>query len=306
VGEAAARSKGALKSALLGKRKKEKGIGRAICLAQILFFGFAATTFPQSLDELSQKLRSGGKEEKRDALFALRSLRSEEASRIAVTALRDKNPMVRATAASSILFLPKSEAAAALTPLLRDKDEFVRSEAAYALGDVGDPAIATQLIRTMTGDNSPAVRSATAVALGKVGNPAAVLPLASILKTLPTEDTEMLRRAAARSIGQIAQILRSGNVAVLTPQNFLSEKLKDVDSKPSPGLLIQFRPAVETLIRVLDSSNEADDTRREAAFALGAIGDKSAEASLAKYAGSRDIYLAEIVKEALLKLRAVE
>jgi HEAT repeat protein len=285
---------------------------RAFSCVRVLFLVFACLAclgnlvISQETTDLSKKLRSGSAEEKRDALLVLRSLRSEEASRMAASALHDKNPMVRATAASCVFFLPKSEAAARLVPLLSDKDEFVRGEAAYALGDVGDPAIAASLIKAMTGDKSPAVRSAAAVALGKVGNPAAISSLTSILNTTPTEEAEVLRRAAARSIGQIAQILRSGKVIVLTPQNFLPEKLKDIDSKPSPDLLIQFQPAVQTLIRVLDNSNEAGDTRREAAFALGAIGDKLAEASLAKYTASRDIYLAEIVKEALLKLRAVE
>src|SRR5262249_7550531 len=158
-------------------------------------------------------------------------------SRMALPALKDKNAIVRATAVSSVLFLPKSEAITVLSPLLGDKDEFVRGEAAYALGEVGDPASATGLIKTMTSDGSPAGRSAAAVAVGKVGNPAAVSPLVSTLNSPPKEVTQMLRRAAARSIGQIAQILRSGKVAVLTPQNFLPEKLKDVNSKPSAVLL---------------------------------------------------------------------
>jgi HEAT repeat protein len=59
-------------------------------------------------------------------------------------------------------------------------------------------------------------------------------------------------------------------------------------------------------MRVLDNSNEANDTRREAAFALGAIGDRSAEPILSKYTSSSDLYLAAISKEALSKIQAVE
>ena len=80
------------------------------------------------------------------------------------------------------------------------------------------------------------MRTAAAAALGRVGDPAAVPALVELLKKAPSEDSELLRRAAARSIGQIAQIMRSGKVRVVTPQNFLPEKFKDVGPKPSADL----------------------------------------------------------------------
>jgi len=238
--------------------------------------------------------------------MTLRSMQSEDSSRVAVIALNDKTPIVRATAASSVVFLPGPEAVAALSPLLNDKDEFVRREGAFALGTVGDAAAAPLLIRSMRSDKSLEVRSAAAAAVGKTGNPDAVSPLAAVFSQLPSEDNELLRRSAARSIGQIAQIMRSGKTRVITPQDFLPEKYKDIDAQPSPELSSHFKSAVGLLIGVLENSSEADDTRREAAFALGAIGDRSAESVLTKYTSSSDVYLAEISKEALLKLRAVE
>ena len=273
-------------------------------LIALLFFATAALS--QDLSVLSQTLRSGNTEEKRDALMTLRSMQSEDSSRVAVIALNDKTPIVRATAASSVVFLPGPEAVAALSPLLNDKDEFVRREGAFALGTVGDAAAAPLLIRSMRSDKSLEVRSAAAAAVGKTGNPDAVSPLAAVFSQSPSEDNELLRRSAARSIGQIAQIMRSGKTRVITPQDFLPEKYKDIDAQPSPELSSHFKSAVGLLIRVLENSSEADDTRREAAFALGAIGDRSAESVLTKYTSSSDVYLAEISKEALLKLRAVE
>jgi HEAT repeat protein len=236
----------------------------------------------------------------------LRSLRSADASRLALIGLSDNQAIVRATAASSVTFLPASEAATALLPLLSDKDEFVRKEVAYSLGYVGDPASAPQLSKTLTSDKSPEVRVAAAVAIGKLGNPDAVPTLVKILDQRPTEANEVLRRAAARSIGQIAQIMRSGMVKVVTPQNFLPDTYKDIGPRPSPDLLSHFSSALPVLTRVLDSANETDDTRREAAFSLGAIGDNRAQSVLAKYVSSTDPYLAEICKEALLKLKAGE
>ncbi|MDM7922537.1 MAG: hypothetical protein QUS14_09590, partial [Pyrinomonadaceae bacterium] len=52
-----------------------------------------------SLAELEQSIRSGDVEAKREALFQIRNLRSAEASRLAIPALKDANEIVRATAA---------------------------------------------------------------------------------------------------------------------------------------------------------------------------------------------------------------
>ena len=274
-----------------------------ICL---LFVGFAGLVFSQDLGTIAEQLRSGNTEVKRTALMQLRSLRSEEASRVAIAGLKDKNPMVRATAASSVTFLPPAEAASVLLPLLGDKDEFVRREGAYTLGSTGDISAAPQLVRSLTSDKSPEVRTAAAVALGKVGDPTAIAVLLKEFDQRPTEDNEMLRRAAARSVGQIAEKMRSGKVTVVTPQNFLPEKYKDLGLRPTPDLLAQFTQAVKRLITVLENPAETDDTRREAAFSLGAIGDRSAEPVLSKYTSSPDPFLAEISKEALMKLKAAE
>jgi len=284
-------------------------MGRANYSLRLFFFvfpllaAFVSVTFSQDISALSESLRSGKAEEKRTALMKLRGLRSEAASRAAAIALNDKEPIVRATAASSVTFLPKGEASALLAPLLRDKDEFVRREGAYALGEVGDPSSAPALIKAAA-DKSLEVRSAAVAALGRVGNPAAVSVLTGLLKKPPVETDELIRRAAARSLGQIAQIMRSGTVAVLTPQNFLPDKFKDIGPKPSIDLQQYFGPSVETLIHVLDNKNEADDTRREAAFALGAIGDQRAISVLNRYVSSPDPYLAEISRESLLKLKS--
>lgn len=288
------------------RRRLENYPFRLLLLAFVFLIFSVHVIFSQSLDTFAERLRSGNTEEKRTALMQLRSLRSVDASRVAVAALKDKSPMVRATAASSVTFLPPAEAAAALLPLIGDKDEFVRQEGAYALGVVGDISAAPRLTRALTSDKSPEVKTAAAVALGKVGDPLAVPALLKEFDQRPTEDNEMLRRAVARSIGQIAEKMRSGSVSVVTPQNFLSDKYKDLGSKPTPDLLAHFAQAVKRLIAVLESSAETDDTRREAAFALGAIGDRTAEPVLSKYTSSTDPYLAEISKEALLKLKAGE
>ncbi|MEJ7847229.1 MAG: HEAT repeat domain-containing protein [Pyrinomonadaceae bacterium] len=261
---------------------------------------------PQQLSvDFAETFRSGSVEAKREALFQIRNLRSSQASRLAIPALADPSEIVRATATSSVIFLSSDEAAALLIPLLNDKAEFVRREAAYALGTAGSPTAIDALLQRLQKDKVLEVRTASAIALGGVGDVRAVDALITVLRKKPVEDEEFLRRSAARSIGQIAQIIQTGKSQILTPQNFLPDKYRETEKLTYPSLTTQFpgfSPAVTELIRVLQSSSEADDTRREAAFSLGAIGDPSASSSLNASVSSEDPYLVQISKESLLKL----
>ena len=287
-----------------GGRAKRRGL----LLLVILFAGSSfvsgqipAELTPDNAARLRRQIEGGSSEEKRTALFDIRNLQSAEASALAIRALNDKDELVRSTAASSVIYLPKSDAVRVLVPLLSDKAEFVRREAAHALGDVGDPAATTALIRLLENEKIFEVRTSTALALGKLGDPAAVESLLRILRSSPKEDEEFLRRNAARSIGQIAQIMLSGERTVVTPQNYLPDKFKDLgpaDAARPSGL----SGSVDVLVTVLRNNSESDDTRREAAFALGAIGDPRAIPALQASSSSADPYLVEIAREALLKI----
>ena len=128
-------------------------------------------------------------------------------------------------------------------------------------------------------------------------------PLVAVLKKKPTDDNEFLRRSVARSIGQLAQITRAGKTVVSTPQNFLPSKYKEpATGEPATNATPALKDAVAVLIKILQNNKEADDTRREAAFALGAIGDPLSVSLLRSHLNSPDNYLAEICKEALIKL----
>lgn len=255
---------------------------------------------------LQQKIAGGTTEEKRDALFEIRNIHTEQASRIAVPALKDRDEIVRATAASSVIFLPKEEAAAALVPLLNDRAVFVRREAAFALGTVDSTAATRPLIDLFQRDKDLEVRSAAAIALGKIGDVVAVEPLLTFLtRSRPTEDEEFLRRTAACSIGLIAQAVYSRRHRVVTSHDPVSEKYKDLGEPHGEDLTTQFpilKTASSALNKVLQDSREAIDTRREAAFSLGAIGDAGAVGILQAQRNSADPFLAEIAKEALLKI----
>jgi HEAT repeat protein len=300
---------GTLPSRPLAPRRVKADGSAKTCTRQIfrllllaLFACFAGSSFAQDLTALETIIRTGTTEQKRDALFQIRNLRSEIASRSAVAALTDKDPIVRATAASSVVFLPKTEALAALTPNLSDKDAFVRKETAYALGTIESPDAAPALIELLRRDKDLEVKAAVIVALGQTGNRLSVEPLIAVLKRSPNEDEEFVRRAAARSIGQIAQIIKSGKERVVTPQSFLPEKFKDLTGDDLTSQQPVFSTAVVTLSSVLQTQKEADDTRREAAFALGAIGSRSSVLILQTASTSPDPYLAETSREALAKI----
>lgn len=267
-----------------------------------LFFLLTFDATAQDLTALETAIRTGTTEQKRDALFQIRNFRSEIASRSAIPALTDTDPIVRATAASAVTFLPKPEAITALSSLLADKDAFVRKETAYALGKVEHPDAAAPLIALLGRDRDLEVQAAAAFALGSSRNPLALDRLTRVLNQRPREENEFLRRSAARSIGQIAQSLRSGDTYVVTPQNFLPEKFKTLEGDEIARKHPEFKAAAGSLARVLRNKNESDDTRREAAFALGSIGNRDSITVLQTYINSPDPYLAEIAREALAKI----
>ncbi len=257
---------------------------------------------------LEQRIKSGSDEQKRDALFQIRNLKSAEASLLAVPALTDKAEIVRATAAFSVIFLPKDEALNVLLPLLSDKKELVRRETAYALGKVGNSAAINPLLQVFQKDKIADVKNACVVALGNIGDASAVDALTRILQNKPKKENpadEFLRRSAARSIGQIAQLIQTNKVEILTPENYLPDKFNLIEKPKYPKLVETFpvfRSAINVLIQTLQNPREATDVKRESSFALGAIGDESAKPILQANLNGEDYYLAEISREALRKI----
>jgi HEAT repeat protein len=239
---------------------------------------------PHQLEIEKQRLRLGSAdtEDRREALTRLRSMRHPAASRVAVSALSDPSPIVRATAAAAILSLPAEESAASLLPLLADKDEFVRQEVAYALGQTRSRAAVAGLIDRLA-DKKDSVRGSAAVALGQIADAAAVPSLAAVLNPqsglLPArknqkskrEQNPFVLRAAARSLGHIGD-----------------------------------RAGLPALIVTLQDEKAEDDVRREAAFALGAIGDTSAIPALRSVLMARDSYLSQAAHEALRRIARLQ
>lgn len=250
-------------------------VGGTVDLSQADLAKRSLTPLQLEIEKQRQRLSSSEVEERRDALMRLAALRHPDASRVAVSALDDAAAIVRATAAGALQWLPAEEGTAALLPLLGDKDEFVRQEAAYALGPTKSRNAVTALVERLTKDKKDGVRGAAAVALGQIADEAAVVSLSQVLSPQASlsggkarkEKNVFVLRAAAVSLGQIGS--RAGLPALLT---------------------------------ALEDERTADDVRREAARALGLIGDPAAEPSLRKVLMSRDAYLSFVAHEALTKI----
>ena len=229
------------------------------------------TPIQREIERQRQRLSSADIEERRDALMRLGNLKRPDASRVAAAGLNDLEVKVRVAAAHAVVFLPPSEAARLILPLLQDRAEFIRREAAYALGETRSRSAVARLSELLSGDKEVAVRGAAAVALGQIGDETAVNGLSQALsgmkkkKAAPAD--EFLMRSAAHSLGQIRS-----------------------------------RAGLPALIAALSDDQNPLDLRREAAAALGLIGDPSAAPSLRAVLDSSDPYLAEAARQALRRL----
>jgi len=231
------------------------------------------TPIQERLQAEERRLSGADVEERRDALMKLGAMNHSEASRVAASALKDPEPVVRVTAVHAIRALPSSEAASALLPLLQDKEEFVRREAAHALGRTGSRTAVQPLIQVLATDKEAGVRAAAALALGRIRDEAAVVPLANVLsagegrKKSKTAENEFVMRASAQALGQLHS-----------------------------------QAGVATLIAILNDEKKPIDVRRAAADALGEIGDSTAMPALKAAASSSDPYLSQSARAALRRL----
>ena len=286
-----------------------KSFTHTLSLFFILLTCFTGESVSQTAEQLTlyaEQIKFGVTDVKRNALSELRNFESESASRTALPALKDLSEIVRGTAIRSVIYLPKDESMRALLPLLNEKSEFIRRETALALGETKNPKAANKLISQMLTDKKQSVKDACAFALGKIGNVSAIQPLTSQLKKKPKKKRRFFRRTAARSIGQIAQTIQGQTPVLTTPESFLPDKYKEIVKSKHSDLAESFPVFLEAnqvLISMMQNRKESDDTKREVAFALGEIGNTNSISILKANLNSKDNYLAEICKEALMKIK---
>jgi HEAT repeat protein len=203
-------------------------------------------------------------------------MKKVESSRLAVTALKDVDASVRASATHAILSLPADEAARALVPLLGDKSDFVRQETAYALGRTRSKQATAALVDSLKFDKVTGVRAAAALSLGLIGDRSATDALLNVVSGKSESDGKRKRKAERNDF-----VLRS--------------------SVRSLGM-IRDPKAVPELETILGDQMAAGDVRREAATALGEIMDKSALQSLTAVLTTADPYLAKAARDAIKRI----
>ncbi|HSE33746.1 MAG TPA: HEAT repeat domain-containing protein [Pyrinomonadaceae bacterium] len=246
----------------------------SFCIPSLAAAQSAETLTPtqREIQKQQERLGSSSDEDRRDAVMRLGAMHLSEASRVAVRALTDASPMVRAVAAKAVLSLPVAESVQVLLPLLQDRDEFARREACYALGMTRSRNATAAITERLTTDKEDGVRAAAAVALGDIADETSVVTLSTILtgqskRKGKQERNEFVLRASAAALGQI---------------------------RSAAG--------VPALVGALRNEKFSDDVRREAAAALGWIGDPTAVSALNDAVNSADPYLSRIAYESLKKI----
>jgi HEAT repeat protein len=180
--------------------------------------------------------------------------------------LSDRSPKVRASAAAALAEVgQQNDVHLLITVLAKDKDEFVRRTAAYSLAVFQGTQRSAALTAALK-DKSAQVRGAAAVALGSRAEPNAVRALSAAL----SDKDPFVRAQAARALG----VNESGA-----------------------------SQAGASLVKLLTSDPDSE-VKRQAATALGRIGDRSALDVLAQAALDKDPYLAQAAQEAIAAINS--
>jgi HEAT repeat protein len=210
---------------------------------------------------LSAQLKSSDVEERRSAVMILSHLDGDSATSVLVSALNDKSPAVRALVLAGL----GERSDNTIVPLVvarlsSDKDPFVRKAAAYALGRFRGQERTAALIAALN-DKDQEVRGAAAVSLGDHQDAAAVGSLTASL----SDKGAFVRAQAARALGVNRQTASQ---------------------------------AVPALIRLLDEDSDGE-VKRQAATALGLIGDPAALLALERASHDSDSYLAQAARDSI-------
>jgi len=165
-----------------------------------------------------------------------------------IAALEDERPSFRISATEVISSFEDRRAVEPLMALLYEKDSYIAEQAAYALGNLGDEEIVSELLDALFRTEETKVRVAITNTLGRIGDHRAVEPLIEILNQVEA-NLANIDNHTELDLGCIAAF--------------------------SLGLLGDKR-AFELLLRALKNPAPNNWMRPFAAAALGRLGDKQA------------------------------
>jgi HEAT repeat protein len=210
---------------------------------------------------LAARLKSSDEEERYDSVIHLGSIRTQASANALKLALNDASEKVRQAALEGLNGMRDTQLIPVFTErLTNDKSIFVRKTAAYALGNLQSPLATPSLVAALK-DKEQEVRSAAIVAIGQYRDTSAIRPLINSL----ADKADFVRAYAAYALG--------------------------INGKDATE-------AVPAIVRLFTSDDDLE-VRRQAAHALGRIGDRSALPHLERARHSSDPYLRIAVIEAI-------
>lgn len=222
----------------------------------------------QTLAQLSEQIRSGNREDRLQAVLALSSLKYPGTASAISIALTDRDSSIRAAAFTALGESGDRTVIGAITEALsREKSAFSRKSAIYALGRLGGSPAVIRIIEALS-DRDSEVRGAAVVALSANPDQAAIEPLTRALG----DGSGFVRARAAAALGA------NGPAA---------------------------RNAAARLIKLLQSDKD-HEVKREAAKALGMIGQRTALPALQRFAQDADPYLRQAAVEAIKRLNEID
>jgi HEAT repeat protein len=206
--------------------------------------------------------------------------------------LKSSDEEERRNATVMLVALDTAAAIPALTAAANDPSERVRALAITGLAQLGDPSLVPIIAARLAQDKKPFVRKAAAYGLGKLHSNEGTLALVAALKDKDSE----VRGAAAVALGDYAD-----ETAIAPLTQSLEDKSEFVRAQSARALGVNgraARAAVPLLIRRL-ASDKDQEVKRQAATALGRIGEQSALSALKQAELDRDPYLSQAASEAI-------
>ncbi len=239
---------------------------------------------------------------RRDATEALGKLGNKRAIETLINKLSDSSSGVSSNAAEALGRLGNKRAVEPLIKALGDPDSYVRRDAAEALGRLGNKRAVEPLITRLSDSNSN-IRSNAAQALERLGATKEQI-VAGYIEALDSSDLDV-RRDAARILGEL------GNKRAVEPLiNRLSDSNSNIRSNAAQALKKLNAAKKQMVVGYVEALDSPDlDVRRDAAEALGRLGNKRAVEPLIKALGDPNFCVREHAAEALGRLgdkRAVE
>ena len=251
--------------ALAGSATASAARGEAACPFHPQTATKTSEEIASEVARLTDQLSSGDEEERRSAVLTLAALETDAARNPLISALADRSERVRAAAVTGLGRFEDAALASVVAPLAtKDKSIFVRKSAAYALGRMRSPSGTAALVAALK-DKNIEVRGAAAVALGEYPDAQAIEPLTAAL----ADKSEFVRAQSARALGANSHAAAR---------------------------------AVPPLIRVLTSDPDLE-VRRQAATALGHIGDRSALPALHAAQRAPDPHLSSAALTAIERIK---